>query len=467
MATLRTSSGYTIKFAKEYTLTRLAGVDFPDSRDGFMFNNPSFILSCEENGIPMDTLRDLGCFLNSFRPNIVRSKYYDSIWDNISYYFDIDEDLEGQSAVFKLRDGFNPDQKLLNVLPQSTSNQGGILFAPSPLPSGGECQFHGRYRSVYHYELDGLLPQLQQVVCLVCSPSEVLSNRSTINRWDYRPIFSFFKKDLERHQLYFGMEVELCTSLSASDLLRLATEESPKQEPFFYFKSDSSISGRHENTFELVTHPMTPARMKDEFEILLKKLENRLLYLGKTIDDVVDNSDHTSNGIHIHVSRCAFQDKSSLKYHLNRFVAALNQWDTSNLNFFKGISRRPQSNNGYYYKPHPAMVGRTLARRLRNGVQEINDRRTACHTTTETVEVRIFHSILSEEHIKSCIDFTEAMFNFSGQASLSSYGLRFSKEFPKWVFSQRGYPSLKRTLNSLKVPHGVARPTSFHSDPEF
>lgn len=257
----------------------------------------------------------------------------------------------------------------------------------------------------------------------------------------------FLSAEFENHELYFGLELELSTQLSPRELQRINTEVEPCRPIWFYMKQDSSITGRYNNRMELVTFPMTPRRMRAEFRILFQKIESLARDAGYRIDDLFDLSTDLTNGIHIHVNKTAFVQHSMNDHaHKYRFIAAFNLWESTNLDFYQQISRRPGPirENRFCYI-HPGLDGRTVARRLKEGPVHA-DRHAACHEGGATVEVRLFQGIVDLPHILTCIEIVQAMFEYSQYAPRSKYNKEFANEFINWVMKAPGFKRAKEVL---------------------
>ena len=149
--------------------------------------------------------------------------------------------------------------------------------------------------------------------------------------------FNWWRSVKNENSVMFGMELEVCTRLGTAEIQRIVTDVEPKQEPFFIFKQDSSISGRFRNKVEIVTVPSTPRYLRKHWKIFFQKLEKLCAAKNMELQDVFDTSTNLSNGLHIHVSRESFTDKA----HYNKFMTAWNQWQKPVVNLFNTVSQRP------------------------------------------------------------------------------------------------------------------------------
>lgn len=256
---------------------------------------------------------------------------------------------------------------------------------------------------------------------------------------------NFFRKlDKESDEVpFYGMELELCTKLSSQEIYHIVAEVEPKQEPFFIFKDDSSISGRYYNKYELVTVPCTRKYLRKAWKTLFDKLEKLCQAKGETIGDYFDTRRDLSNGIHIHVSK----DKFLGEFHKSKFLAAWNQWDSSNVDFMTKISGRPHEkfNQNSYCPIDGNFEGRTLARRLKRRVG--TSQRSVCHTqNSATLEVRLYQGIVDVDHILRCLDHVDAMFEFTSLIGMKTFGREFVHKFEEFVLKGNKYRSLRQFI---------------------
>jgi hypothetical protein len=273
------------------------------------------------------------------------------------------------------------------------------------------------------------------------------------NNYTYAPdpVFRFDQRDKGNQELFFGLELEMSTKLSCRELQKIVTEVEPKQDFFFYFKQDSSISGSYSNLVELVTHPCSPAFLRKNFRILFQKIERLCEERGIFMHDVIDMTPNPSNGIHIHVSRKSFGDtrRPVGKHWKNRFASVWNLWDSESTDFLTVLSRRPSPiSDNRFCKAHPNMRGKFVSNRLVTGAvcENRDDRYSACRETTATVEVRIFQGMFDLGHILYCIQLTKAVHEYSSGMSLSALGRGFKQDFTRWVAQSGRYPSIIKEI---------------------
>ena len=273
------------------------------------------------------------------------------------------------------------------------------------------------------------------------------STRDTADRWEKHYNYSFrmdpsdfnwYRSVSNENNVMFGMELEVSSKLCTKEIQKIVREVEPKQEPFFIFKQDSSISGKYEYALELVTVPCSPRYLRKNWKIFFQKLEKLCRSKGMEVGDVFDTRRDLSNGLHIHVSRDSFIDKP----HFNKFLTAWNQWSKSVTNLFNVVSERPTDyTRNSYCKISRDHNGLVLARRLK-GIR-CQDRMAVAHdTNSATIEVRVYQGIVDIQHIMRCISFTEAMFEFCKSIGYSSFDYRFVPAMSKYVRSERRYASL-------------------------
>ena len=255
---------------------------------------------------------------------------------------------------------------------------------------------------------------------------------TSVREWNYSPDFEFFSCKKEKTKLYFGLELEVNTVIPWVDLRRVMLDVEPKQPEFLYAMSDSSISGKFENCYEIVSMPMTPRRMRQEYKKFFSKLSKLLEAKGKTLDEVFD-MDTRSTGIHIHTSANAYG-----KLQRRKFTA---MWNSDIPSIHKTINLLAGRNltSTRYCKPSPAYEGRRVGYSLKQ--VRYNDKYAACNDTgvSQTVEVRVFKGTPTLKNILGCIDTVEAMFNFTAEMPNSAFSNTFPQVFHTWLYSQPKY----------------------------
>jgi len=357
------------------------------------------------------------------------------------------------------------DKPILSVRnPNGSSNNNSVLFPPVE-----QVQEHKPYREFDGYSSQPSLPitgTRQSVFCTVYNsdrsrmmteaanaargiyspePRDDVEDVTRVMNYSYVPTFNFMTMGKEKSQCFFGMELELNTKVPWNDIYRVMTEVHPIQEAFMYAKQDSSISGQFSNSYELVTHPMTPRRMRLEWKRLFKKLETLVKERGLVWEELFDMST-TSTGLHVHVSKTAFHGLS--RTHKKKFMMIWNNNAKSISDFTSQLAGRKLKDSSYC-SPSEAYKGRTVAWMLREGIN--SSRNSACNETSKTVEVRAYKGTPSLKCVLHAVDTTEALLAFTEQAPISQFNRGLPSAFQSWlrVTPPNAYRALKENLSCV------------------
>lgn len=234
-----------------------------------------------------------------------------------------------------------------------------------------------------------------------------------IRGYHKRPELKFFGEGPK----FFGLELE-CDGSDAygseDDVRAIFNGHMDK----FYFNTDGSLN----NGFEAITHPMSPKEMlKMDWEQITTEM----------LDRGYDN-DRDTAGIHIHISRRFFNDKKNI----GRLVRMFSE----NYSDMVKFARRPrysaerwadrvQGSSRKYamdFYESANRSGRYVAVNLQN---------------YETVEIRLFHSLASRQHIMACIQLTDVL---TDMANLDRY--TFGWDIVNHKATEKGYEELKEQL---------------------
>jgi len=270
--------------------------------------------------------------------------------------------------------------------------------------------------------------------------------------------FNWYRSVSKEDSVYFGMELEISTNLSTLEIQHIIAEVEPKQEPFFIFKQDGSVTGRYSNLVELVTVPCSPRYLRKNWKIFFEKLDRLAKAKGKTIGDFFDTSTGLNNGLHIHVSKDSFLGKS----HSNKFLTAWHQWNDDAVGIISDVSCRPNGykDHGYcrIYRPYQdtapqggighgipkfkrAAAQRSLAKRLK-GIR-VTERSSVAHDgNSATIEVRVYQGIFDIGHILRSISFTEAMFEYCQNIGYTGFDEGFAPQFTKFIKQYSKYAAI-------------------------
>lgn len=277
--------------------------------------------------------------------------------------------------------------------------------------------------------------------------------------------FNWFRSVSKESNIFFGMELEISTSLSCPELQYIVTDVEPKQEPFFIMKDDGSITGQYSNRVELVTVPCTPRYLRKNWKTFFQKVERLAKAKGKTIGDFFDTSRDLNNGLHLHCNKDNFIDK----YHQHKFLTAWHQWDDETNKLFMNASERPYNYRDHEYchidrsykntyvesrvtlsKFEKRKIQRSLAKRLK-GLGQSGRHCVAHDRTGSTIEVRLYQGIFELNHIMRCISFTEALFEYCRDIGYSGFDSNFVGSFSDYVLKNSKYASLYALIEKGKV----------------
>ena len=235
--------------------------------------------------------------------------------------------------------------------------------------------------------------------------------------------------------VYVGVELELTTDYTINELIDAT------KEPFFIAKQDSSISGSKIHRMELVTVPGSFKYLKQQYALWFNNLEY----------DKFDCTTNTSNGMHVHVDRKAFDDD----YHIRNFCWFIN--NPANTPFIVAMSDRGSLQAMQHYTPFlqfPANSTRTTAfkkcHRLIEGHRGATNLKGGW-AAAKTVEVRIFKGIVSYAAIVKNLEFVESVFHFT--QSLRSYREMSLSAYIDWLFKTptNRYSILKKFIENQDI----------------
>ena len=239
-----------------------------------------------------------------------------------------------------------------------------------------------------------------------------------IRGYHSRPDLKFFGEGPK----YFGLELECdgsCAKGTDGDVLHIFEGHMDR----FYFNSDGSLS----HGFEAITHPMSPSKMLSmDWEQIAKRMERRSY-----------DNDRDTAGIHIHISRRFF--------HGEKNIGRLVRMFSENYGDMIKFAHRPE---------HKAA---DWAKRVRGTTRQYaidwyeNASRAGRYTAVnlqndETVEIRLFHSLASRQHIMACIQLTDVL---TDMANLDRY--TFGWDIVNKRAKDKGYTELQEQLLNLDL----------------
>jgi hypothetical protein len=339
-------------------------------------------------------------------------------------------------------------------LPEGNSRSSGSSSLFAPVTQDPTAKRHYRHGGIYDQApipVDGRSRATRVDVYTTSYCNAMNSNQpvaeehhtsSEVMNYTYKPEYKFMAMPKEQTECYFGLELEVNSKVPWSDIHRAMTSMVPVQEAFIFAKQDGSISGQYNNCYEIVSHPMSPRRMRVEFTTLFKKLERLVADKGLEWKEVFD-METTTTGIHIHVSKGSFTPLS--RTHKKKFMLLWNNSSPAISDFTAKLACRTLKGNTYV-NPASNYAGRSLAWMLKEGKN--SDRHSSCNETTSTVEVRAFRGQPSIASVRHAIDTTEAMLRFTEQMPNSQLNRHFPRHFKSWLGKQNknSYRNLQMTL---------------------
>jgi hypothetical protein len=228
----------------------------------------------------------------------------------------------------------------------------------------------------------------------------------------------------EHKPLLYGIELEFSSDYPEKPLIDAA------KDPFFILKKDSSVSGNRCRMYELCTIPMSYKAHRQQWAYWFKNLDYTQF----------DQTKDTSNGLHIHIGRDAFN-----KGHLRNFSWFFTQ--PGHKDFIFAVSERDQHSFREYSQipNYPAQVTKSFLNNL-DYVARIR----GCVNLSQknTVEVRLFRGIVSLAEILKNLEFVDSVFHFTQDASFSQLTL---SNYYAWLQStnRNRYSLLKKYFERI------------------
>ena len=297
--------------------------------------------------------------------------------------------------------------------------------------------------------------------------STLINNRYSgeIHSYSYKPRAKFFYYDNKKKQvinsptpitdLNIGFELEIEARNSDVYLNESASEINQLHNGLMYCKSDCSIDGEN-GGFEIVSHPITFNAIKN------LDLENTLFKYNKDF-----KSFYTRNcGMHIHLSRKAFNDMQMYKFilmmnsyktlvHLvsqRRRISEYNSW----CNFSDSIKDRVKSQASFNFKQQKENIKynkeNTPSRKIKLKFQSdvrVGERYQVVNLQNpQTIEIRSFKGTLKYSGFMKNIEFVHSMFYFCKNSSLQDLNV---KSYIDYVNSDlKTYKHLNNFFNENK-----------------
>jgi hypothetical protein len=230
--------------------------------------------------------------------------------------------------------------------------------------------------------------------------------------------------------------VELEVGGPAWDLTEVIASMDPN-EKHLYCKDDGSVDG-----IEIVTHPMTLAWAKQNFDV--STLMNKLAAAGGS----------TSNGwgLHVHVSRNAFKtysdDGAGAKKQQPTHQYAWLMFMYRNQASIEKLARRGATSYSSWDKPN-----KNLMKQKAQGPEQSSRYVAINCQNARTYEVRCFKTTLDVTEFMAAIEFVDASVNYTRGMSvaqiLKDQGMTWQSFF-KWTATQGArYANLRKEMIKL------------------
>ena len=246
-----------------------------------------------------------------------------------------------------------------------------------------------------------------------------------IHNYSYRPRPLFFPDANHPYYLGIELEVEVCGDESRNDCAEMIVEGLSNR---VYLKEDGSLS----NGFEIVTHPHTLLEYQTNVDWGFLKVLSKM---------GVRSWNRSSCGLHVHVSRTAFQGNTyaASEAHKVRF----NKLIYDNQRQVERIAGR--KNNSYATFNDKGKV----IRKVKYHTQS-NGRYSAVNMEPEdTLEVRVFKGSLRKERVLSGIEFVVAAVEYTRNLKIEHKAAPFAwARFVHYVTANSDtYPNLFIIMN--------------------
>lgn len=237
----------------------------------------------------------------------------------------------------------------------------------------------------------------------------------------------FIKKNPAELLLGVELEVSVCNNFSIADAIRLIRTKHKHIYGNAIVKYDRSV----QKGFEICTLPM---KIEDH-----KKWNgwDSILELAKANYVLYKNSFNYGCGMHIHINRKAFN-----KAGICRFVSFFHGVEyKTNIHFITTIAQRQsEAYSRIYHKDSTQCSDRAGVGTRHDAINTLN---------RDTIEIRIFSSIVDRDIIFKNIEFAHAMVKFcneyKGETPLN-HAINY-KEFVQYLFdNKKEYPSLVKFL---------------------
>lgn len=234
-------------------------------------------------------------------------------------------------------------------------------------------------------------------------------------------------------ELLYGIELELATDHSVRTLI------DSQEFPFFITKQDSSISGRGDTYVECVTVPMDYRGQRKAWGKFFGKFwdEKEAKYNG------FDTSTQTTNGMHIHMTKSAFQD-----FHLKKFCWMICK--PEHRDFITYLSERGSTLGSYATMPTFTPSQNTNKKKFDSLLSRLPNRGAVSLSTSSgrTIEVRLFKGIVSYATLVKNLEFCDALYYYTLVMPYSKLNLQ---DFIRWINFEMSDSKPGRNYKALRL----------------
>lgn len=231
------------------------------------------------------------------------------------------------------------------------------------------------------------------------------SSKGLINNYSFKPSPVFFKtgKELTK-KLFLGFELEIETN-DSNENEQLAEKI---ENNMLYFKEDGSLN----NGFEIISHPITPDKLREKKDVLSELLKTLKSEGAKSYDS-------DTCGMHVHISKDAFNTR-----HLYRFMLFFQE----NQRFIFKISQRKSMEKLERWAKFEEGNKTDIFEKAQG--KKSGDRYMAVNLENRhTIEVRIFRGTLNEGSFFKNLEFCEAAYYFTKHNTVKGNTLKAFKKY--------------------------------------
>ena len=283
------------------------------------------------------------------------------------------------------------------------------------------------------------LPEWRKYICEICK-----YRRGVIHNYSFKPPIHKYVKEAETSEVLFGMENEIELNFNKSSekkVVRLSNDDNIELDyrrwmsfeieklmpEFFYQKSDGSLR----YGIEMVSHPAT----LEYWYSREGDIRNLFSFL---IRERCEGRNASKAGMHVHITRTKMN-----RAHMNSFSGLIH----GNRNWIQKLALR----NGNHYSQY-IDIPKNDASAAEKILGEHQDRYKSVNwNNRNTVEVRIFQSVLEMDRFFGNLEFCKAAYYFTQTRSTAEcLADDVFEKFKEYVV-ENGYKYLPSILNGIRI----------------